>query len=187
MVWVTSTENQSAEKGKGLTKSSSRSAAEGSGHGCIDVPAQQFCCHCGGGSGGVGLRSPQVLLPSEAQLSSRFLWTPSYDLWVVLGWGKRGERPCWDLPAFSTLLHPHLTPGVGKYIPESEFSQGVRLSKREHPASHQTTQTPPLPLGVLQRKYLEQDRRTGPLAAVWPHLHSLFPGRPFHSHETRCW
>lgn len=71
-----------------------------------------------------------------------------------LGVGERGERPCWDLSAFPALLNPHLIPGVGKYIPELEFSQGVwlREREREHPAPHQHTQTPPLPLGVLQRK-----------------------------------
>lgn len=85
-------------------------------------------------------------LQRRSSLPASCRWL-SYPLWAVLGSGKREERPCWDLPAFSTLLPPHLTLGIGKYIPEWEFSRGVWLSEREHPASHQFVQTPPLPVG----------------------------------------
>ena len=89
----------------------------------------------------MGLCFPKIPLPSEVQLSSPFPQRPELPVGcgsvpIGLQGGERAETPCWGLPAFSTLLPPPLTLGVGKYVPRLEFFQGVWLGERGHPASH---------------------------------------------------
>ena len=66
-------------------------------------------------------------LPSSHQGHLKYLC-------AVLGGGRRGPRvgagrreTMLGPACYSLLLHPYLTPRVEKLLPESEFSQGVRL------------------------------------------------------------